>query len=109
MRKAPLSTSHGGPTKILKKAKDFVEKTKYDSLMNMNLLFDNINKNRHRSSVTNSTKLSRAGSPSPSNPEQSDNAYSAKMFLQLISARLTKKVFLAKQKFKFLKSMVQNK
>jgi len=31
------------------------------------------------------------------------------MFLQLISQRLTKKMFLAKQKLRFLQKMIQNK
>jgi len=60
-RKAPLCTSHGGPTKILKKTSEFIEKSKIGSLLSMNIIFDNINKNRQKSneSMNMSSRFAR--------------------------------------------------
>lgn len=60
-RKAPLSVSHGGPTTILKKTCAFVEKNKLHSLLNMNIIFENINKLKKDvpNSMTRSSNMTR--------------------------------------------------
>ena len=64
-RKAALSVSHGGPTTILKKASAFVEKNKLDSLFNMNMIFENINKNKKvmKESSSRGSEFTRGLSP----------------------------------------------
>jgi len=111
-RKAPLSVSHGGPTKILKKASKFVEKDKIGTLMNMDMIFENLKNSKEIAPSTKgfqSTGFSRMTSPPHDSERQDSPQKEQRAFLQLISDRITKKMFLAKQKLRFLHKMVSNK
>lgn len=112
-RKAALNSSHGGPMKILKKASEFVEKSKLDKFMNMEIIFENLKNNKNKSvsiHPNRSTLFSKRESESPDkSPSKQSPARDERTFFNLITERVTKKVFLAKQKLKFLQKMVMNK
>lgn len=90
----------------------------------MNIIFDNLRKNKNKLSQSvarRSNMNSRQSSPSPSVTKPGSVSFrgnhfkfydsldhDTKMFLQIVSQRLTKKLFLAKQKLRFLKEMIMS-
>ena len=107
-----MSVSHGGPTTILKKARKFVEKDKINTLLNMNMIFENINKTKKsmRDSSSRASGAIRGISPvTQLEDENSEIDKQEKEFLHLISDRITKKMFLTKQKLRFLREKVVKK
>ena len=110
-RKAPLWISHGGPTTILKRASEFIEKDKLHSLIHMETMFENINKKKiTHEDHSRSTGFSQGISNHSQNEGNEAKIHKQEReFLHLITERLTKKMFLAKQKQKFLKEIIMKK
>jgi hypothetical protein len=112
-RKAALSISHGGPTKILRKASEFVDKSKLDAFLNMEIIFESLKMGKNKNGNMNQTKnnlFEKCKSVSiDKSPTKKSPVEDKRNFFNLITERVTKKVFLAKQKLKFLMKMVMTK